>query len=72
MAAIVAIALLVHHGSPRQPKDRPADWISPDKVGPNPLHRLAEEAAVPFKVPKTLLEGAELASKIWIGGKARA
>lgn len=57
-----ATRLLVHQGSPSAPIDRPKDWISPDKVGPKALHRLADDAATPLRVPRTFFDGAAFAS----------
>jgi len=64
IAPIIATRQLAHHGIPTDPRVSPADCMKPDKVGPIALQRLADEAAVPFKVPSTLFDFAELASKI--------
>ena len=70
-APMMATRQFAHQGNPTEPRDRPADCMKPDKVGPIALHRLADEAAVPFKVPSTLFDRAEFASKICRGGKAK-
>lgn len=71
-APMAATRTFTHQGRPRVPIERPAACNSPETVGPNARQALAADAAAPFKVPSTLLEGAELASMMLLDGKAKA
>lgn len=67
-----AITTLTHHGRPSVPMERPADWRRPETVGPKALQALAADAAAPLMDPRTLLDGAELASMMLLEGNAKA
>lgn len=62
MAPMIATKLFTHQGRPNTPTERPKDWTKPESVGPNALHKLADDAATPLRVPRTFFDGAALAS----------
>jgi hypothetical protein len=66
-----ATPAIVHQASPDMPCAWPTPSIRPEMVGPNPRQMLADDAAAPFKVPRTRFEGEELAKMMASDGYER-
>lgn len=70
MAPIVHTIPQAHHEITEYPLSRPFEWRNPVTLGPKARLRLAVEAAAPLIDPRTFDEGAALARRIAVEGKA--